>query len=383
MKLYIVFESSDIKGNTNIRQTKGVYTTVGDAQRSILDELATVLEYEGEIYTCVPDHLYLDTEKTTHNGGVVASHEDFRELEISDSLEFPEHKISWEIEKVEVKDRHSLGNPEEDIARILTEKGRDRNHPVEISGKGYRIYQFSEYSGGYEESPLFIIKSFWSENGKMMVKGQWENGKPDEFPIESLNDHKTGESSSWQGLYTLEEVALKLAAAGKWDIVYDEEYPDTNGYCGSAILSDGERFLFASICRDDDEIIEHMSVRNELMPIEGTEIIRFPWTSENETILLQTLNESGDNYACDDSPLLSAPFKPAPKFVLATLHFKETPDVQEMLIIKLNKEVEPDEDDKVFFYCNGVSDLESLKEEDNGQDFVVEAYSPIDTIYDK
>ena len=34
-----------------------------------------------------------------------------------------------------------------------------------------------------------------------------------------------------------------------------------------------------------------------------------------------------------------------------------------------------EEDDSIFFYCNGVHEIEALTKEDNGEDFIVLTYS--------
>lgn len=46
-------------------------------------------------------------------------------------------------------------------------------------------------------------------------------------------------------------------------------------------------------------------------------------------------------------------------------------------IIKDSVDVLEDEDDSIFYYCNSEKEIKSLMEEDNGQDFVVLSYEPI------
>jgi len=43
-------------------------------------------------------------------------------------------------------------------------------------------------------------------------------------------------------------------------------------------------------------------------------------------------------------------------------------------LIKDSLDIDDSTDEQVFFYCNSVSDIELLMEEDNGEDFIVLSY---------
>lgn len=390
MKVYILFSSWNGSGNTDVRKTEGVYGSLKLAQESLLESLSKVLENEGDIYQCVPDFIVLDEERTSHNGAVLRSTEpDFRCVTISDTEQCPENKITWEIEETVVIDADPRCQGEQDLdelSRLLSHKGYKDGHFLDIGSRGICIQQMMDGKGYTDFSDPFHIKTIGLDQwGRTFVTGKWENGKEDGFVLLYHDDKEHGETVWWilpAELLTLISDAPMLKP---WAVVYEEEYPDTNGYCGSLILSNGKDFLFGSICRDDNEVIEHCEIRSELMPIEGTAMVRYPWTPENDQRLLDCLNGNSEdpNLIGDDSPLYSLCFNPAPKYVLATLHFKDTPDVHETLLMKVSTDVEDDEDDKVFFYCNGVAELEALKEPDNGQDFVVEMWDPTDTMYDE
>ena len=49
-------------------------------------------------------------------------------------------------------------------------------------------------------------------------------------------------------------------------------------------------------------------------------------------------------------------------------------DVSRTEIIKLNDDLNEDEDGKIFFYCYGIDELLKLTEPDNGEDFVITGF---------
>jgi hypothetical protein len=67
------------------------------------------------------------------------------------------------------------------------------------------------------------------------------------------------------------------------------------------------------------------------------------------------------------------------QYVQATIRWKDT-GANEDVIIKLSCGYTPKEDDLIFFFCNGIHEVNALMDEDNGQDFVVLDYAPCDLI---
>lgn len=64
--------------------------------------------------------------------------------------------------------------------------------------------------------------------------------------------------------------------------------------------------------------------------------------------------------------------------VIATIQWREGFGCgTEPVLIKLSLDYVPEEDDYVFFYCNGIEELKNLMKEDNGEDFVVLDYTPM------
>ena len=231
-----------------------------------------------------------------------------------------------------------------------------------------------EYAAEIAEVPDFIVidEEKTNHNG-----GVLKSTDPD-FRSVLLTDGK--DAPEWQVEYEIEEHPL-VSNAPRWDFIYDEECPDPFGYNCNGILSDGQpyHFLFFTICRDVDELTEHCSVRSNFFPIEGTQLCRFPWTDENEKILLECLNTCGENYCGDESPLHSLQFKEPeslPEFAEATIVFNDTPDKYRKVLIKLNPDIEKN-DELVFFYCKNFREFLRLSEEGNGEDFQVLTWNPL------
>lgn len=225
--------------------------------------------------------------------------------------------------------------------------------------------------GNYTDASDFIVldEEKTTHNG-----GVLKSTDPD-FRTAEVFDKESGIKAE----YRIEEKPVIGAKVPKWDVVYDEDIPDTNGYCSNGILSDGQgHFLFFGIWRNDDELIEYCSIRSNMEPIEGTEICRYPWTSENDEILLDCLNKCGDYYCGECSPLYSLEFKQPelPEFVDATIIPDDEPQKLKKVIIKLNQEKEK-KDEKIFHYCKDFKEFLSLKEKGNKKGFSVFDWKPL------
>ena len=173
------------------------------------------------------------------------------------------------------------------------------------------------------------------------------------------------------------------ASKPRWDFVHEEEYPDAFGYNCNGVLSDGDphHLLFFTICRDPEELIEHCSVRTTMYALDETELCRYPWTDENDEILLECLNRSGEYYGAECSPLRTQEFRQPspdqlPEFAEATIVFKDTPEKREKVLFKLNPSPEKN-DEQVFFYCQDFPEFLRLMQEDNGEDFEILCWNPM------
>lgn len=79
----------------------------------------------------------------------------------------------------------------------------------------------------------------------------------------------------------------------KWDIRWEDQYPDIA--CNIAgVISDHKNYLFFHIYKvNDGDQTETMFVYDSIFSMyipEGEPLCSFPWTSENEDILLGCLN---------------------------------------------------------------------------------------------
>ena len=99
----------------------------------------------------------------------------------------------------------------------------------------------------------------------------------------------------------------------KWDFVYDEEYPDDWGRNFTGILSDGRHFLFWHALAENEGDVETCRVYDsiESMFCDNDPICEYPWTAENDSLLLDCLNNLDDSkdFCGDDSPLKRIKFK--------------------------------------------------------------------------
>ena len=193
----------------------------------------------------------------------------------------------------------------------------------------------------------------------------WDH--PEEYRLE-------WEIEEWQ--------TLTPASLPKWDILYDEEHPDSNGCCCVGVLSDktAGRCLFFTVSADEPGACETCRVYNSITFDDSTLECEFAWTAENERRLLAFLDGAGEHYCGDGSEILDIVFEPAPPrpYAECLVRFKDE-TVQEKRIFKLSTDTDP-QDEKIFFHCDGLEALKSLASEDNGEDFVVLDYRLLESI---
>lgn len=98
---------------------------------------------------------------------------------------------------------------------------------------------------------------------------------------------------------------------GKWDFFYEEEIFDTNGYNAVGIITDNNgHYLFYHTLTDDDGDV-YCHIYNSMLLTEETLETSYKWTSENDELLIDTLNNSCDatNYCGEGSPIRDIQFK--------------------------------------------------------------------------
>ncbi len=96
----------------------------------------------------------------------------------------------------------------------------------------------------------------------------------------------------------------------KWDFVYEEESPGLYGNFMTGIISNGVRFLFFAVCRIDEAAPEYCQVYNSISLHPDTLECEYIWTAENDSILLDCLNELGNDNCCGEgSPIRTLEFK--------------------------------------------------------------------------
>lgn len=100
-----------------------------------------------------------------------------------------------------------------------------------------------------------------------------------------------------------------------WKFLADENFPDEWGANSAGVLTDGTHFLYWHALKDNEnDPVETCHIYNSIYMTEDTEEIYYPWTAENDALVIAALNasnEQNDNHWCgDDSALRQIEFKP-------------------------------------------------------------------------
>lgn len=99
-----------------------------------------------------------------------------------------------------------------------------------------------------------------------------------------------------------------------WHFAYDEERYSDEGDCTFlGVLTDGRRYLFFRTTEDNDEGDYTCHIHNSLLMDEDSEECSYPWSAENDAILLGCLNglQNPNDYCGEGSPLRTLAFKSA------------------------------------------------------------------------
>lgn len=96
-----------------------------------------------------------------------------------------------------------------------------------------------------------------------------------------------------------------------WDFRYEEEVPDTAGANILGILTNGRYYLFFHVYADEEGQSERCHIYSSVIMDPENEECSYLWTSENDCILLQCLNELKDetDFCGEGSPIRSLQFK--------------------------------------------------------------------------
>ena len=100
----------------------------------------------------------------------------------------------------------------------------------------------------------------------------------------------------------------------KWEFVYEKEFPDSNGTNRIGIIqnkNNPKQVLFFQVYAEDKDDIEFCHILTSITLDPATQVCEYPWTDENEELLLDCLNNTvvGEEYAENDGPLTRIGFK--------------------------------------------------------------------------
>ena len=112
-------------------------------------------------------------------------------------------------------------------------------------------------------------------------------------------------SEHWRGFRIVEAKPL-------WGFQYDEEYPDTAGRNFAGLLTNDEDYLFWHAFADEDGTVEKCHIFSSLKDLyeNENEICSYPWTAENDSLVLDTLNNlrNPQEYCGEGCPLATLEF---------------------------------------------------------------------------
>lgn len=114
-KVFIVFYSYNHRGDTSVREVKGVFHTLALAQQKIIDEVSLALQYDRDFPQNHDGTLVLDEKESSHNGCVLkATREDFTYVTFWDGDQtFSENTVTYEIEEYFIQ-----GKPEKALPTV-------------------------------------------------------------------------------------------------------------------------------------------------------------------------------------------------------------------------------------------------------------------------
>lgn len=100
----------------------------------------------------------------------------------------------------------------------------------------------------------------------------------------------------------------------KWDFVYEEHFPDSNGTNKIGIVqnkNNPKQVLFFQVYAEDKDDIEFCHILTSITLEPATHVCEYPWTAENEEMLLDCLNNTivEEEYAETNGSLAKIPFK--------------------------------------------------------------------------
>ena len=126
-----------------------------------------------------------------------------------------------------------------------------------------------------------------------------------------INDEKGMEEFGSSAYFVNEQWAQKIEKELKgWDFQYEEEFPDTAGTNQMGVLTNGEYYLFFHVFAEEEGKLERCHIYSSLNMTGDNEECSYPWTSENDSLLLECLNSLKDktDFCGEGSPIRSIKF---------------------------------------------------------------------------
>lgn len=95
-----------------------------------------------------------------------------------------------------------------------------------------------------------------------------------------------------------------------WGFAYDEQFPDIAGRNFIGIISNGKNNLFWHAFAEEEGQMETCHIYDSMLMEQESEICTYPWTAENDSLLIETLNnlQNPEDWCGEACPLRTLKF---------------------------------------------------------------------------
>lgn len=149
----------------------------------------------------------------------------------------------------------------------------------------------------------------------------------------------------------------------KWDFKYEQEVWDHAGTNLVGVLTNGEKFLFFHVFRDDEDKPLLCHIYNSILMSPETEECSYGWSAENDSLVIEALNNcQPERIWGENSVLREIEFNVGVQLVgffepmISELHKAKQPEWEKMLSLspdEIVKKIEADNDEDYPFNFGG------------------------------
>lgn len=227
------------------------------------------------------------------------------------------------------------------------------------------MYILTETEGEHTYTELFTSR----EEARARLRDRYHEtavlGDPDAIEKADYSDDvaslipKEGDSINWR----ITEHKIESEDKRKWDFKYEQEVWDHAGTNLVGVLTNGEKFLFFHVFRDDEDKPLLCHIYNSILMFPETEECSYGWTAENDSLVIEALNNCSPERICgENSVLREIEFNKGVQLVgffepmFSELHEAKRPEWGKMLSLspdEIVKKMEADNDENYPFNFGG------------------------------